>query len=182
MNEDISKHGIAKRVRTDPGTVFKIEKFKQFCEEYYISHIVCPIRDHRGNGKVERVIRTIIESLRTDKEIVLAKKNVGLSRILFALRSEKGRDGKSAFERHTNREPNTPKRVMLNSCNLDEDTKLQITSSDCSPDGDSTIRMREKTRGSKLEATFKRMKAKIVDESRNRITILPETGYRVIVS
>ena len=110
MSEYIAKHGIPKRVRTDPGTVFKSEKFGQFSKENYISHVVCPIRDHRGNGKVERMMRTLNERLRTDREIVLTKKNVGLSRILFALRSEKGKDGKSAFERHTNREPNTKKR------------------------------------------------------------------------
>ena len=181
MNEYIAKHGIPKRVRTDPGTVFKSKKFGQFCKENYISHVVCPIRDHRGNGKVERMIRTLNERLRTDREIVLTKKNVGLSRILFALRSEKGKDGKSAFERHTNREPNTPKKAMSNSCILDKDPNLQIMPSDFSPDVDSTIFMRERTRGSKLEGTFRKTNAKIVDETRHTITMLPESG-KVIVS
>ena len=57
--EFIATNGIPKRIRTDPGTVFKGEKFQQFCEERFIQHVICPIRDHRGNGKVERMIRTL---------------------------------------------------------------------------------------------------------------------------
>ena len=51
---------------TDPGTAFKNEKFKTFCKENFIEHVICPVRDHRGNGKVERMIRTINERLRTN--------------------------------------------------------------------------------------------------------------------
>ena len=57
---------------------------------------VCPIRNHTGNRKVEGRIRTINGRSRTNKEIVLSKRKNGLSRNLFALRSEKGKDGKSA--------------------------------------------------------------------------------------
>ena len=59
--EYIAENGISKRIRTDPGTVFKSEKFKQFCSDNFIDHVICPVRDHRGNGKVERMIRTINE-------------------------------------------------------------------------------------------------------------------------
>ena len=37
LNEYISKNGIPKRIRTDPGTAFKSEKFKQFCKEKFIN-------------------------------------------------------------------------------------------------------------------------------------------------
>ena len=40
-------NGLPKRIRTDPGTVFKSEKFKQFCSENFIDHVKCPVRDHR---------------------------------------------------------------------------------------------------------------------------------------
>ena len=40
----------------------------------------------------------------------------------------------------------------------------------------------ERTRGSKLEGTFRKTNAKIVDETRHTITILPESGKKVIVS
>ena len=59
---------------------------------------MCPIRDHRGNGKVERMIRTINERLRTNEKIAVERDKNGISNILFALRTEKGADGKSAFE------------------------------------------------------------------------------------
>ena len=65
--EYISKNGIPKRIRTDPGTAFKSEKFKQFCKEKFIDHVTCPVRDHRGNGKFERMIRTINGRLRSNK-------------------------------------------------------------------------------------------------------------------
>ena len=71
--EYISKNGIPKRIRTDPGTAFKSEKFKKFIE-----HVICPVRDYRGNGKVERMIRTINERLRTNKNILVSKDKSGI--------------------------------------------------------------------------------------------------------
>ena len=64
---DLAKNAIPKKIRTDLGTVFKSEKFEEFCKENFIEHIVYPVRDHRGNGNVERKIRTINERLRTDE-------------------------------------------------------------------------------------------------------------------
>ena len=43
------------------------------------------MRDHRGNGKIESLVRTINERLRTNKNIVLKKDKSGLSEILYAL-------------------------------------------------------------------------------------------------
>ena len=71
--EYTSKNGIPKRIRTDPRTAFKSEKFKQFCKEIIIDHVICPVRDHRGNGKVERMIRTVNERLRTNKHLSVAR-------------------------------------------------------------------------------------------------------------
>ena len=67
----------------------------------------CLVKDHRGNGKVERLIRTINERLRASKEVFLAKDYTGLSDILFALRTAKKADGKSPFEMQFGRKPNT---------------------------------------------------------------------------
>ena len=63
-------NGIPHRIRTDPGTAFTSEKFQNSCEEYLIKHITCPIQDHRGNGKVERLIRTVNERLTANKNII----------------------------------------------------------------------------------------------------------------
>ena len=70
----IADNGIPRKIRTDPGTAFKSNNIKHFCQKYFIQHIKCPIYDHRGNGKVERLIRTINERLRTNKRIILDKK------------------------------------------------------------------------------------------------------------
>ena len=64
----IALFGVPKAIRTDPGTVFTGHKFKNLCRKYGIRHILCPVRDHQGNGKVERMIRTLNEGLRANKE------------------------------------------------------------------------------------------------------------------
>ena len=69
-NAHIAQFGIPKRIRTDSATTFRGEVFKQFCQEHFIQHIECSIYDHRGNGKVERLIGTINERLRADKTII----------------------------------------------------------------------------------------------------------------
>ena len=43
---------------------------------------MCPITDHRGNGIVERLIRTMTERMRANKRIVLQKGNTELSELL----------------------------------------------------------------------------------------------------
>ena len=58
-----AQFGIPKQIRTDPGTVFTSEEFKSFFSQFQIKPITCPVRDHRGNGKIERLIRTIYERL-----------------------------------------------------------------------------------------------------------------------
>ena len=60
--------------------------FKEFCRKRYIEHLECPIKDHKGNGKIERLIRAINERFRTNKEVVIKRGKSGLSEILFALR------------------------------------------------------------------------------------------------
>ena len=73
---------LPKQIRTDPGTAFTSEKFISFCSQIQIKHITCPVRDHRGNSKIERLIRTINERLRTNKNIILKREKSGLSEIL----------------------------------------------------------------------------------------------------
>ena len=180
--EYIAKNGIPKRIRTDPGTAFKSEKFKAFCKEKFIDHVVCPVRDHKGNGKVEGMIRTINERLRTNTKILFSKDKSGISNILFDLRSEKGPDEKSAFERQNGRKPNTEKSRMIEKCILDQDPQIEIEPEDFSEEADSTILVRERVRGTKLEGAFKKVKGQIVGESMHTITILPKTGIQIVYS
>ena len=67
----IARHGIPQVIRTDLATIFRSKQLKEFCKKRLIKHVECPIRDHRGNGKIERLIRSINERLRTNKEIIV---------------------------------------------------------------------------------------------------------------
>ena len=109
MKSYISQYGVPKTIRTDPGTVFVSDEFGKFCKQFGIKQITCPVRDHRGNGKIERLIRTINERVRANKQIVITKDKSGLSEILYALRISKKKDGKSPFEKQLGKEPNTVK-------------------------------------------------------------------------
>ena len=71
---------------------------------------------------------------------------------------------------------------MVNEFISDRDPALQIEEEDFSPDVDSTVLFRERTRGSKLEGTFAKQKSRIVSESGQTITILPDKGKHVILS
>ena len=73
----IADNRIPKQIRTDPGTAFTSNEFRKFFEKYFINYIKCPVNDHKGNGKVERLIRTINEQLRTNKHIILKRDNTG---------------------------------------------------------------------------------------------------------
>ena len=91
LKQYIAQYGISKKIRTDPVTVFVSEAFIQFCEKFGTNHIICPIRDHKGNGKIEQLIRTINDRLRTNRRIILNKDKSGMSEILYSLRiSKKG--------------------------------------------------------------------------------------------
>ena len=74
LTEYVARNGLPKSIRTDPGTVFLSKKIKTFWKEKFIDHIVCPVRDHRENGKMEKMIRTIIERMRTNSKILIEKK------------------------------------------------------------------------------------------------------------
>ena len=122
----IARNGIPKQIRAEQGIAFKSETSRQNCKKTFNKHIICPVRDHRGNGKVEGMIRTINERLRKNKKIVVKSGKSEISNILFALRSEKGEDGKSAFEKHMDRKPNTLKSVMIEKRILYKNPLLEI--------------------------------------------------------
>ena len=162
--------------------MFKGEKFQQCFKERFIQHVICPIRDHRGNGKVERMIRTLNERLRRNRKIVVQKNTSGLSNILFALRTEKGVDNTSAYERQMGRKPNTLKSAMIRECFLEKDPQLQIEPEDFSEKADSTILVRERVKRTKLEGNFKKIKGQIINQSEHTITVLPKVGKKTTYS
>ena len=127
-------------MRTDSGTVFKSHNYNQFCKELCIEQVVCPVRDHRGNRLVKRMIRTIKERLRTDKDIDLTQDK---SKILSALRTEIGSDGITAFERHMSQKPIMPKRAFVKKFISEADPQIELISADFSEEVDSTVLFRE---------------------------------------
>ena len=72
------------------------------------------------------MIKTMHERLRVDNKVVVERNNKNLSKILIALRTEFGKAGESAFERHKNRKLKTPKSAMVKNFISDKDPNLQI--------------------------------------------------------
>ena len=66
-------------------------EFKKFSEDFGIRHIVCPTYNHRRNGKVERLIRTVNERLRTNIEVLAERQNKLFYQLVSALRTSKGK-------------------------------------------------------------------------------------------
>ena len=71
---------------------------------------------------------------------------------------------------------------MIEKCILDQDPRIEIEPENFSEEEESTILVRERVRGTKLEGAFKKVKDQIVGESTHTITILPETGRKVVYS
>ena len=166
----IADNGIPRKNRTDPGT-FRSNNFKQFCQKYFIQHMKCPIYDHRGNGKVERLICTINERLRTNKRIVLDKENTGLSERLYAIRNAQKSNNQSPAELQLGRKLTTIKDLITKKRTTnyetvsDNDKNFELEMSDIPQDLEIIVRERE--RGSKLEGIYKRNKGRVTNEKQH---------------
>ena len=53
-------------------------------------------------------------------------------------------------------------------------SKVSFEKSDCEEEVDSTILVRERARGSKLESAFQKKRGRILDETDHTLTFLPE--------
>ena len=171
----IAQFGVPKKIRTDPGKVFVSEEFARFCRQFGIEHIICPVRDHRGNGKIERLIRTINVRLRTNKQIIVTKDQSGLLEFLYALRIGKKKDGSSPFEKQWGREPNTVKSNLVSKLLYPD---LQFDNSDFQDELDSPVLVRERARGTKLQGAFDKKTGRKIKESAHTITLLPEGSLK----
>ena len=60
---------------------------------------------------------------------------------------------------------------MIEKCILDQDPRIEIEPEDFSEEADSTILVRERVRGTKLEGAFKTVNGQIVGESTHTVTI-----------
>ena len=174
LKKYIARHGIPQKIRTDPARIFRSKRFKEFCSRRCIQHIECPIKDHKGNGKIERLIRTINEQLRTNEEIVVKRDKSGLSEILFALRKNPSATKRSPYERYTGREPNTIKRIFTNpDRTISDNPAFPLHEGDFESGQDSTILVRERSRGTKMEGAYQKRKGVLMEQSNHTITFLP---------
>ena len=182
LKNNIARHGIPQNIRTDPATIFRSKRFKAFCAKRQTRHIKCAIKDHRGNGKIERLIRTINERLRINKQIVLTKDQSSLSEYLFALRMYPSKSGKSSYERYVGNETNTIKKLLISrSTTISDPAEVKLSTSDFESGQDSTILVRERARGSKLESAYKKRKGKLLEQSEHTITFLPAASNQKTV-
>ena len=128
------------------------------------------------------MIRTVNERLPMNRYIILQRDTSGTSNILFALRSEKGADGKTAFEKQIGRQQNTLKSGMIRKYILEKDPEINIEMKDFSEEADSAILLRERLCGTKIDGAYKKLKGKVTEQTGNTITVLPKSGTSVILS
>ena len=103
------------------------------------------------------MIRTVNEKLRTNRKNIVQRDSSAISNILFALKTEKGADGKSAFGK-TGRLANTLKSAMIRKCILEKDPSINIEPDYFSEVADSTILVRERVGGTNVEGVFNKVK------------------------
>ena len=81
---------------------------------------------------------------------------------------------KSAYEKQTGKEPNTIKKLPMNSFRyISEPQAMKLDETDFESGQDSTILVRERSRGTKLEGAFKKRKGVLLEQSKYTITFLP---------
>ena len=176
LKKYIARHGIPQTKKTDLPTSFCSNKFAEFCTKRCIKHIECLIRDTEGNGKIERLIRTENKILRANKENLISKDNTELSGFPFALRMNPSANNKSPYERYTGREPNTIKRISTYTSWLISEAPA-FGEEGFESGQDSTIIVRERARGAKLEGAYKKRKGDLLEQSNHKIlTFLPAGG------
>ena len=97
-----------------------------------------------------------------------------MSEILFALRMYPSAKGKLAHEKYTGKEPNTIKKLVVNSFrSISFPPTVHLSDTDFESDQHSIILVRERTRGTKLERANKKRKGVLLEQSNHVITFLP---------
>lgn len=63
LEELFSSFGYPKRLVSDSGAAFTSKRFKQFCNQSQIKHVINSVASPRSNGQVERFNRTLLEAI-----------------------------------------------------------------------------------------------------------------------
>ena len=143
--------------------------------------------DQRGNGKIERPLRTVNERLRANPEVQVEKQNKLFYQLVSALKISKEKDGKSRFERRTGQKPNTVTSIRvklykeLNDLDYGKSVELDPLE-DFPRDGDSTIFVRERQRKGKLAGLFRGRRGRMTKETDHTVQFAPEGKTEVTLS
>ena len=101
-------NGTPKTIRTDNGSCFKSNEFKDYCNGENIKRIRCTPNLHTGNGLVERTIRTIKSLTRANLEDGLTFEE-SVARAIKTIRQTPHNTLKmTPFQLHHGRKPRTP--------------------------------------------------------------------------
>ena len=149
-----------KRKKVYPRTPFMSEEIRHFGQERFIELIEWPFGDHRGNRKIERCIRTKTERMRTNKHFEFEKYNTGLSKVLFETRTPRRKKSASRAEQPMGRKNITLGDLLKPSFASfsEQDPKFQLALDEFPHDAHSTIILRERAHGSKLESAFRKQR------------------------
>ena len=82
----ISRHGCPSKVITDNATNFNSELYKKLCSTFNIEHVLSPAYHSQANGKAERFIRFLKNSLGTVMNSSMTNWEAMLDNVLFVYR------------------------------------------------------------------------------------------------
>ena len=71
---------------------------------------------------------------------------------------------------------------MIGKCILERDLLIEIEPEDFTGEADSTVLVRERARGTKLEGASIKMRGNIVKQTKNTLTNLPRSGESTVIS
>lgn len=114
LEAQASIFGNPKRIISDRGTAFTANAFKQYCDENNIEHLTITTGVPRGNGQVERIIRTIIPvltKLSLENPNDWFKYTTGLQRILNSTFQRS--IGRTPFEMLVGAKMRTPEQITI---------------------------------------------------------------------
>ena len=86
----------------------------------------------------------------------------------------------SPFEKQFGRKPNTVKDIVIEKPKIVSEQELDVGIEEFPRDADSTILVRERSRGTKLENAFKKKEGRIVGTSKHNIQFLPKRGKSAV--
>ena len=102
-----SDNGTPRSIRTDNGSCFKSNEYKDFCNQENIKRIRCTPNLHTGTGQVERIIRTIKSLTRANMADELTfEESVNLA-IKTIRQNPQSKLNMTPFQMHFGRKPRT---------------------------------------------------------------------------